>query len=356
MSESSTDAAVSALPESLRRRVYGALFLGGVGAGLYFLWDIAQLFLVAALIAYLLDPLVRRLEGTMDRTTATLLVLGVLVAGLVGMGAGIKPVVEQQVESLRENAQFEPVWEVVRYLETRLSAFATWIGGKPVDLGLRERLSQTVRSQLLSSAQGAVGAVRDAIIVPFVAVFLLRDGPKIKQGLIRLVPNRYFEFSLEALHKVDLRLGNYLRGIVIQNTIISGLAIGALWTLEVPSFFLLGLLIGITNFIPYVGPLLGAGVVVLVQFVSTGSLSMAGLVLLALLAIQLVDEALIAPVVYGKAVDLHPLEVLLILWVAAQYFGLVGIVLAIPIASSAKVILTETTALIQQYRFSSTTD
>ncbi len=356
MSESSTDVTISALPGSLRRRVYGALFLGGVGVSLYFLWDIAQLFLVAALIAYLLDPLVRRLQGAMGRTTATLLVLGVLVAGLIGVGVGIKPVVEQQVESLRANAQLEQVGEVVRYLETQLSAFATWLGDKPVELGLRERLSQTFRSQLLSGVRGALGVARDAIIVPFLAVFLLRDGPKIKQGLIRLVPNRYFEFSLEALHKIDLRLGNYLRGIVIQNTIISGLAIGALWVLEVPSFILLGVLIGITNFIPYIGPLLGAGVVVLVQLVNTGSPIMAGLVLLALLAIQLVDEALIAPFVYGKAVDLHPLEVLLILWVAAQYFGLVGIVLAIPLASSAKVVLTETTALIQQYRFSPTPD
>lgn len=356
MSESSTDVTISALPESLRRRVYGALFLGGVGVSLYFLWDIAQLFLVAALVAYLLDPLVRRLQGAMGRTTATLLVLGVLVAGLIGVGVGIKPVVEQQVENLRANAQLEQVGKAVRYLETRLRAFATWLGDKPVELGLRERLSQTFRSQLLSGVRGALGVARDAIIVPFLAVFLLRDGPKIKQGLIRLVPNRYFEFSLEALHKIDLRLGNYLRGIVIQNTIISGLAIGALWGLEVPSFILLGLLIGITNFIPYIGPLLGGGVVVLVQLANTGSPIMGGLVLLALLAIQLVDEALIAPFVYGKAVDLHPLEVLLILWVAAQYFGLVGIVLAIPLASSAKVVLTETTALIQQYRFSSTPD
>lgn len=353
MSESSATDPVSGLLEGLRRRVRGVLFLGGVGVVLYVLWDIAQLFLVAALVAYLLNPLVRRFQGAMGRTPATLLVLGLLVVGGVGLGVGIKPVIEQQIESLRANIQPEQVWTMVQYLEAQLSAFTTWLGGKPVELGLRGKLSQTFGNQLFRTVQGVLGIARNAIVIPFLAVFLLRDGPQIKRNLIRLVPNRYFEFSLEALHKIDVRVGNYLRGLVIQNTIISVLAIGVLWVLQVPSFLLLGVLVGLTNFIPYVGPFLGGSVVVLVQLASTGSGQMAGLVLLGLLAIQLVDEALIAPVVYGKAVDLHPLEVLFILWVAVQYFGPVGIVLAIPLASAAKVVFTEATALIQQYRFSS---
>jgi predicted PurR-regulated permease PerM len=355
MPESNTEVATSAFPKGLRQRIYGALVLGGAGVVLYFLWGIARLFLVATLIAYLLDPIVRRLQGTVSRTTATLLVLGALSAGLIGAGVGMAPVVEQQVESFRENARPEQVWEVVGHLEARLSVFTTWLGLGPVALELQETLTGTVESLLLSKVRGVLGIARDVAIVPLLAVFLLRDGPKIKQGLIRLVPNRYFEFSLEAIHKIDLRLGSYLRGIVIQNAIVGGLAVGALWLLEVPSFVLLGVLVGVTNIVPYIGAPFGTGIVVLVQLASTsGSPLMAGLVLLSLLAVQLVDEALIAPVVYGKAVDLHPLEVLLVLWVAVKYFGPVGIVLAVPLASSAKVVLTETTALIQQYRFSST--
>jgi len=349
---------ISAFLDGFRRRVRGGVFLGSVGVLVYLLWDIAQLFLFAALIAYLLDPLVRWFQGSMGRTLATLLVLGLLIVGGIGVGIGIKPVVEQQVEALRTSVQPEQVWEMVRYLERRLSALSVWLGGEPVNLGLKQKLaevlSQEMGSQLFSKVQGILSIAMNIVVVPFLAVFLLRDGPWIKRGLIRLVPNRYFEFSLEAIHKIDLRLGNYLRGIVVQNSIVSILAIGGLWVLDVPSFLLLGLLVGLTNFIPYFGPLIGGAVVVLVQLASTGSAHMAGLVLLVLLGIQLLDEAVIAPVVFGQAVDLHPLEVLLSLWVAAQFFGLVGVVLAIPVASGAKVILTEATALIQQYRFSPT--
>lgn len=354
MSEPGTDISLSAVLDGFRRRVRGVLVFGGVGILLYFLWDIAQLFLIAGLIAYLLDPLVRRFQRSMGRTWATLFVLGILVVGIIGLGIGVKPVLQQQVESLRTNVQPEQVWNLIRYVEAQLSAFSTWLGGEPISLELREKISREFGSQLFSRVQGVLGVARNVIVIPFLAVFLLRDGPEIKRRLIRLVPNRYFEFSLEALHKIDLRLGNYLRGIVVQNTIIGGLAIAVLWILEVPSFILLGLLIGLTNFIPYFGPLVGGGLVVLIQLASTGSLHLTGLVLLGLLGIQLLDEALVVPVVFGTAVDLHPLEVLIALWVAAQFFGVFGIVLAIPVASAGKVVLTEATSLIQQYRFSPT--
>jgi len=334
--------------DGLRRRIRSILFVGGVGILLYLLWDIARLFLIAAIIAYLLDPLVRRFQGSMGRTWATLLVIGILVGGIVGVGISAKPMLQQQINALPE---IEQMWTQISYLEEQLRALSTWLGGDPVDVNLRGRLRQEFGSELFSRMQDVLGMAINIVIVPFLAVFLLRDGPQIKRGLIRLVPNRYFEFSLEAIHKIDLRLGSYLRGIVVQNTIVGGLAIGVLWALDVPSFTLLGLLIGLTNFIPYFGPLVGTGLVVFVQLTHAGS-TQAGLVLIALLGIQVLDEVLIVPVVFGNAVDLHPLEVLLALWVAAQFFGVLGIVLAIPVASVGKVVLTEATSLIQQYRFS----
>ncbi|MFB6279793.1 MAG: AI-2E family transporter [Salinibacter sp.] len=348
MPESNTDVSISGVLDGFRRRIRGILFVGSVGILLYFLWDIARLFLIAAIIAYLLDPLVRRFQGIMGRMWATLLVLGILVGSLIGVGIGVQPVLQQQLNALPELKQ---MWDQVSYIEEQLSALSTRLRGGPVDFNLRERLNQMISGQPFSKMQDVLGLAMNIMIVPFLAVFLLRDGPRIKRGLIRLVPNRYFEFSLEAIHKIDLRLGSYLRGVVVQNTIVGGLAIGVLWALGVPSFILLGLVIGLTNFIPYFGPLVGISLVVFIQLAHAGS-AQAGLVLIALLGIQLLDEVLIVPVVFGKAVDLHPLEVLLALWIAAQFFGVLGIVLAIPVASAGKVVLTEATSLIQQYRFS----
>jgi putative permease len=181
---------------------------------------------------------------------------------------------------------------------------------------------------------------------------LLKDGPRIKRGLIRFVPNRYFEFSLEALHKIDIQLGNYFRGLVLEISIVAVLSTSVLWMLDVPAFVLVGLLAGITTVIPYAGSLLGGSVGVLIELATTGGTYTAALVLLAFLVIQIADEAFIQPLVFAKAVDLHPLEVLIAVWIAAQFFGVVGMVMAIPVTSAGKVVISEGAALIQQYQFS----
>lgn len=147
MPESEADVSISSVLDRLRRRARGILFLGSVGVLLYLLWDIARLFLIAALIAYLLDPLVRRLQGTTGRTGATLLVLGIVMGSLIGIGIGVKPVLQQQVGALRDNVQIEQVWDLFEYLEAQLSALSTWLGGDPVSFKLRGKLSQQFKGE-----------------------------------------------------------------------------------------------------------------------------------------------------------------------------------------------------------------
>jgi putative permease len=335
------------------RRARGLLFLGGALFLLYLLQGIAQLLLSATLLAYLLNPLVSRLQQRMSRTWATLIVFGLLIGTLVGAGVVLGPVVQRQIQEVGTAVDPDRVTGVINRLDARLNAFSEALGGGEVQF--KERVDRTVEAwttQVVNLATGLLGFATNVILVPFMALFLLRDGPRIKRGLIRFVPNRYFEFSLEALHKIDVQLGNYLRGLVVEIALITALSTTAFWALDVPAFVLVGVLAGITTVIPYAGSLLGGSVGVLIKLASTGSAAAAALVGLAVLAIQVADEALIQPLVFAQAVDLHPLEVLIAVWVAAQFFGVVGMVLAIPVTSAGKVVVSEGAALIQQYQFS----
>lgn len=334
------------------RRVRGLLLVGGGLFVLYLLQGIAQLLLSATLLAYLLNPLVSRLQQRTSRTRATLVVFGLLVAALVGAGVGLGPVVQHQVQEVGTAVDPDRVRRVVHRLDAQLNAFSDALGGGEVRF--EERVDRTVEAwttQVVDVATSLLGVATNVILVPFMALFLLRDGPRIKRELIRFVPNRYFEFSLEALHKIDVQLGWYLRGLVFEIAIVTTLSTTALWALDVPAFVLVGLLAGVTTVIPYAGSLLGGSVGVLIKLASTGSATAAALVLLAFLAIQIADEALIQPLVFAQAVDLHPLEVLIAVWVAAQFFGVVGMVLAIPVTSAGKVVVSEGAVLIQQYQF-----
>ena len=334
------------------RRARGVLAVAAVAVLLYLLQGIAQLLLVAALLAYLLRPLVRRLQRRMSRTQATLIVFGGLVVGTVGVGALLVPVAQQQLQDVRAAVDLTRVSQVVERVHARLNGLSDALGGGEVRF--EERVDRAVTAWttgVVNMATGLLGVAMNVVLVPFVAGFLLRDGPRIKRGMIRFVPNQYFEFSLQALHKIDIQLGNYFRGLVLEIAVVTALSTTAFWALGVPAYVFIGVLAGITTVIPYAGSLLGGSVGVFVQLASTGSVAAAALVLLAVLAIQIADEALIQPLVFAQAVDLHPLEVLVAVWVAAQFFGVVGMVVAIPVTSAAKVVVSEGAALIQQYQF-----
>lgn len=352
MPQSDDDRSITVLIQDFLRRTRGLLFLILVGALFYFLQGIAQLLLVATLVAYILNPLVSRLQVRTSRTTATLVVFGLLLAIVIGLGAVLGPVVEEQIQDVRASVDPQRVTNVIQQLDAQLSEVSHSLGGG--DVNFEDQVYAFIdqwTTDLVNMAPGLLGFATNVILVPFMAIFLLRDGPQIKRGLIRFVPNRYFEFSLEALHKIDIQLGNYFRGLVLEISIISVLSISVLWLLDVPAFVLIGILAGITTVIPYAGSLLGGSVGVLIKLASTGSASAAALVLLAFLIIQIADEALIQPLVFAQAVDLHPLEVLIAVWIAAQFFGVVGMVLAIPVTSAGKVVISEGGALIQQYQF-----
>lgn len=343
---------LAALARRVVRHARVVLLVAGGGVLLYVFRDLAQLLLVAALLAYLLHPLVGRVQRRTDRTTATLVVVVGVLGSIAALGVALGPVLQQQVALLRASVDPQDVLRVVEQLDRNLTAVLSGIGGGEVDFsGRLDRQLDRLGERVIQGAPALLHLTTALVLVPFVAVFLLRDGPRIKRGLIRFVPNRYFEFSLQAIHNVDQQLGNYFRGLILEIAVVSVLSVGALWGLGVESFVLLGLLAGVTTVIPYAGSLLGGGVAVLVHLSSTGDPYAAALVLLAFVAIQVVDEVIIQPLVFAQAVNLHPLEVLLAVWVGAQVFGPVGMIVAIPTVSVVKVMVTESTALIQQYQF-----
>lgn len=352
MPKTDDERSLAGLLRAALRRARGLLLVVAVAALLYVLRGIAQLLLVAALLAYVLNPLVRRLQRRMSRTQATLIVFGLLLVGALGAGTLLVPVVQQQVQDVSTAVDLTRVSRAVERIDAQLNAASDALGGGEVPF--EEQVDRTVTAWttgVVNMATGLIGAVTNVVVVPFVAGFLLRDGPRIKRGLIRFVPNRYFEFSLQALHKIDVQLGNYFRGLVLEIAIVTVLSIAALWVLGVPAFVLIGLLAGVTTVIPYAGSLIGGSVGVFVTLASTGSVGAAALVLGVFLALQIVDEAFIQPLVFAQAVDLHPLEVLVAVWVAAQFFGVLGMVLAIPIVSTGKVVVSQGAALIQRYQF-----
>lgn len=195
--------------------------------------------------------------------------------------------------------------------------------------------------KLLGGTGGVLGGVFSgitfAVIVPFVAFFLLKEGNRITHSLIELVPNAYFELCLNLIHQINGQIGGYLRGLILATTIVGTLSVSGLMLVGLPYALPVGLLAGVANMIPFLGPLIGILSSSIVALATGGGVGMVLNVLIIFLIIQLIDNILIQPIVLAKSVDLHPLTVLFVVLAGGQLMGLMGMLIAVPMTGIVKV-------------------
>lgn len=198
-------------------------------------------------------------------------------------------------------------------------------------------------------------------LCPLVFIFLIFDNGQIRRFIVGLVPNAYFEVTLTLLDRLDEALGLYLRGTAMECFLVALSAFAGLFLLglPLPSVVLLSLLCGMLNAVPFLGPMLGGLAVLsyaliaeevnpLIPFVSLESLPMASLLVVGF--VQLLDNLLFAPVVLGRAVNLHPLVVIIALSAASLLFGVWGVVVTIPTIVVMKTIVHTLVTQFKAYR------
>ena len=183
------------------------------------------------------------------------------------------------------------------------------------------------------------------ILVPFIAYFLIRDGKALKRAIVQMLPNRYFEMSLIMFNRIDRQIGGYLRGRLIECILVGitqmlFMGIAALFVPQ-PQILLISAVAGITNIIPYVGPVIGTAFGALLYLGAGLPMSAVYGLILAVTAAHVLDNIVIAPAVLSHNVDLHPLTVALVLVIGGELMGALGLLIAIPVASSIKVIAQE---------------
>jgi putative permease len=299
-----------------------------------------------------MEPVARVLESRgMSRGRATAVIFLALGAAATAFFVFLVPVLVQQLTSAREGFDIEVVVSVIerfeRFLEIRLGSLGFG------DVDLVERAREWIvehRGLLLSYLPGALGVLSDLVIIPFVMFFLLKDGPAMLKTLISWVPNRYFEFTLNVLHKSNVQLGNYLRGQSLASLNVAILSGIALSVIGVDYYVIIAIIAGFANLIPYVGPWAGAALAVLTAVFTTGTLDDAPWILMAFAAIQMVDNLLVQPLVVSRNVELHPLAALLAVIVAGQLFGFWGLLLAVPVYATIRVVILETVSNLRRFR------
>jgi len=314
-----------------------------IGWLLYSLSTIITIILLSALIAYILDPVASYLEARgMSRTYATVIIF-LLFFIFVGVFSYIfLPGLISELYTLQENLSLNDTSSLTKKIETFIGANFGFVDVKNLDIEEKVRNGiSTLTSQLLTMLANLISIISFVVIVPFVVFFFLKDGRKMKKSFIHFIPNRYFEMTLNVIHKIDQQLGWYLRGQFTEAFVVGSLAVIALWLLDVQYFFIIGIFAGLANMIPYVGPVAGAVPAIVVTLLQGGEPIKILYIAIAFAIIQLIDNILVQPFVLSKSVHLHPLIIVFAVLIGGQFFGLLGMLLAVPTAGIIKVTSSE---------------
>ncbi|MDA8064536.1 MAG: AI-2E family transporter [Thermaerobacter sp.] len=299
-------------------------------------------FFFAALVAYLLHPGVTYLERRgLPRGWAVLVLYLAGALGLVGAGLFLLPPLAEEANRLGQNLP-----GYLRALEAGLTRWEHGYSRLPLPPLLRSALDEFRRGmerRLLAGLRGGAHHVLglfpglvSLVISPLLAYYLLRDAPLIREHFLKALPTAWRCEVQELLGRIDRVLTDFIWGQLRVAAVVGVLAAAAAYLLGVRYALLLGAVAGVTDLIPYFGPLIGAVPAVLLGLLR--SPTTAFWIALCFLAIHELEGSVIAPNIVGESVGLHPLVVILALLAGVELGGLWGMLLAVPTAGVIKIL------------------
>ncbi|KPK93107.1 hypothetical protein AMJ80_06120 [bacterium SM23_31] len=317
------------------------------------------LFIIAALCAYLLEPIVYHMENRgLPRVYSILLLYIVIFFLMYQAGDKLLPPLIKEITDLPQSIQQESS-TVKDQVKTFVRGNFPFIQEEQIDRSFEElriwfqdlvSKASTKLLEIISFAQGILSLAIQIIMVPLIAFFILKDGPALKRAVVNLIPNRFFEVSLHLLYKTDQQIGRYLRGQILDNFILAVLYSISFYFMDIPYFIIFGAFSGIANVVPYIGPLIGIIPPLIVSIMGKGSLGVIPWIILIFIFIQIIDVTLVQPTVVAKSVDLHPLIVIFAVLAGGILLGVIGMLFAVLLAGVIKVIITEIAWSIRNYR------
>ncbi|MGC9364977.1 MAG: AI-2E family transporter [Fidelibacterota bacterium] len=321
--------------------------------------SVLVMFVFALLLAVLLNPVVDFLESHGVHRGVSILITMLLIVGIIAFTVSlIIPGIIRAVESLSSKLQSNVINDINRRIET---FFAVNFNNAELARNVTSKFNEIGLKLLSKMAEffKSVGSFMASIaIVPFITFFLIKDIRQFKRALIAKIPNKYFEMSLNVLQKVGHQVSKYIQGQATDAFIVGCLSVLGLFIINqvfdnpVPQFVFIGMIAGVANLIPYLGPIVGAVPALLVAILSNpANLGVVLLwIIITFVLVQVIDNSFVSPMVVSKSVDMHPLTVVIVVIIGGNLAGAVGMLFAVPVTGIIKVTLTEVIWGLKNYK------
>jgi len=300
---------------------------------------------LAYIMSLALGPFVNLLMSWKVGRSASIVLIFLLLALLIGLPLiKIIPMLTEESQSFQYTIPKLEGYAIERFEELKLFVFQR-TGHEISDVYALQLLNEvkTIGSDIVVKLPNYLANLVEWIfLVPFFAFFIMRDSELFKKMFLSFTPNSIFERFYFVTHMFNRQLGNYFFAKFVEAFIVGGIITIGLLIMGIEYATILGIIAGLTNIVPYVGPFLGAIPAILIAIVEYGfqSQQVGGIALLYLIA-NVVDIFFVFPFLVSKIVNLHPMIVAISVIVGSHYMGITGMVISIPMVAALKLIITE---------------
>ncbi len=332
------------------RRLQWALLLLGVGALIWVMTPVLTPFAASMLLAWMGNPVVGRLQKRgLSRNSAVALVFTLMVLVLILLVLILVPVIQEQVTVLVKLVPTYFEW-VVRTGLPALQAktglnVATWLDPDYLLEMLKRNwkgasgIATQVLAYVTQSGFAVLGWFANLVLIPFITFFFLRDWDLLVQRVAGLVPRDRSDKIANLAKESDAVLGSFLRGQFLVMLAMGVFYAVGLWGVGLEVGVLIGVVAGLLTFVPYIGPttvLLGGSAAALMQF---GDWQHLVGVLVVWGVGQVLESYVLTPKLVGDRVGLSPVTVVFSVMTGGTLFGFLGMLLALPVAAVANVLI-----------------
>jgi predicted PurR-regulated permease PerM len=338
------------------------LFVLIIGFMIWRFYYIIAWMLIAAVISFIGEPLVSFFDKIhikklrIPHFLSAILSLIVIVLVFMGLIAIFVPLIISEAETisridvgqLAQNLQGPLEW-----LDEKLHALGAIPAGQTIQDYLVDKAKSVVNLGNVGSMVGNFISFAGNIFIGlfsilFIAFFFLKDENMFEEGLLLLIPSKHHAATRKVVAESKNLLVRYYIGVLVEVLSVMSLIALGLWIFGVKNALLIGFFGGIMNIIPYLGPLIGSAIGIVLgvtSILATGSynellpvtLKLAGV----FIVVNFIDNNILVPAIYSKSVKSHPLEIFLVIIIGGGIAGLPGMLLAVPVYTLLRVIAKE---------------
>lgn len=345
----------------LRKNWILLLFSIGLLVIVFFLFkSVLSYIIISGVITLITRPIFKKLIGLKvgkiklgKSISALLTLLAFYTIGAILIMIFIPSIVKEAsvITSIDTEEAFNAIKEPLQNLEASLNQYTD----QPFSVQnyVKEKTASLINITAISGWINSLTAFTGNLFVSFFAItfitfFFLRDATLILKNIYAIIPFRLRDETDSVLTQVKYKLTRYFIGICIEVLLVFTFNSIGLWSIGIKNFFIIAFFAGIINVIPYIGPLFGIifGIIIVITTNytldwSTELLPLIGYCSLVMIITQLLDNFIFQPLIYSNSVNAHPLEIFLVILIAGNIYGIVGMMVAIPLYSVGRVIIKE---------------